>query len=372
MAFLNTIPLIGALVAFLLGILILTSNGKNRTAKITLAVIVFMNVHNLFESYLFYNDLNWPGFGLGLSYLHYHLIGALFLLYTYLQFKIDLNLKLWGLVLGLYTLLRFAVLMSIDYKNLESAVDLTPELWGLIIDYFISVALNIVLLFLAFRKIQQLKFVVELTGKEQLNLKFLKSLLVISIAIYLAVLINSVISIFDEEKWLIYEKVESILISVFSVAIAYSAFRFPVFSVYGDFQDLSVNTQKKYAKSSLTEDAADKIWEELNDVMEDEKPYRNPEYRLNDLAARVNESVHHVSQVINEKQGISFSDFVNQFRVREAQKLLSSQRAKQITILAISFEAGFNSKTAFYNTFKKVTGKTPSEFKKTYETSNTD
>ncbi|MEM8895131.1 MAG: AraC family transcriptional regulator, partial [Bacteroidota bacterium] len=65
---------------------------------------------------------------------------------------------------------------------------------------------------------------------------------------------------------------------------------------------------------------------------------------------------------INEQEGVSFSDFINKYRVEDAKKLLSSGRSKQVTILAISLEAGFNSKTAFYNTFKKFTGQTPTEF----------
>jgi AraC-like DNA-binding protein len=68
--------------------------------------------------------------------------------------------------------------------------------------------------------------------------------------------------------------------------------------------------------------------------------------------------------MINQQQKGSFSDFLNAFRIKEVQDLLRSDKAKQLTILAVAFEAGFNSKTAFYNAFKKFTGKTPSQFMK--------
>lgn len=362
---LNTIPLIGAIVALLLGILILSSKQKNKAPRIVLSLIVFMSAHNLVESYLYYHgfDSAW----LGVSYLHYHLIGALFLLYTHLLFRIEFNLKLWiGVLIG-FTLIRLAVLEPVEEDTFENITDFTPEAIALIVDYTLSQLLNIALLTLAFLKIRKLRFVVELSKKEVLNLRWLKTLLIISIGIYIAILASGVVSLFDGERWLLYFKIESLFISIFLLSIAYAAMRFPVFAIHGHFDDLPDEPQKKYAKSSLKEVASDQMWDELKRIMEQDKPYRNPEYRLNHLATQLNKSVHHVSQVINEKEGISFSDYINKFRVQDARDLLRSQRSKQVTILAISLEAGFNSKTAFYNTFKKFTGKTPSEFIKENE-----
>jgi AraC-like DNA-binding protein len=360
LTFLNTIPLIGALFAFLLWMLILSNKVQNKAAKITLSTIVLMSAHNLFESYLYYNGLTWPG--LGLSYLHYHLIGPLFLLYTYFLFKIEINLKLWAFVLIAYTLLRLAVLEPIDDDILDNTTRITPELVGLLVDNILALLLNILLLLLAYLKIRKVRFAVNLTSQEQLNFNWLKSLLIIAIILYFAMLISAIVSVFDDNEGMVYLKIESVLTSIFSLSIAFMSMRFPIFSVFGDFQNLPEETKKKYAKSSLKTATLEQIWEDLNRVMKEDRPYRNPEYRLNDLSASVGESVHHVSQVINEKQGISFSDFVNQFRIKDALDLLNSPRAKQITILAISLEAGFNSKTAFYKTFKKVTGKTPSDY----------
>ncbi|MEP1095862.1 MAG: helix-turn-helix domain-containing protein [Cyclobacteriaceae bacterium] len=361
MIILNYIPLIGAILAFLLGILILFNKNQNKKARLTLGLIVFLNVHSLFEAYLFYNNLSWPG--LGLSYLHYHLIGALFLLYTYFLFRIEVNLKVWiGVIIG-YTLIRLAILAPIEDDILETATSFTPEVLGLTIDNLLSIFLNIGLLILAFLKIQKVHFAVQLTPREVVNYKWLKSLLIISIGLYIAILVSNISSIFDED-WLIYFKIESVFNSIFSLSLVYSGMRFPVFSVHGDFRDLGETTGGKYVKSSLNEKESNQIWEDITSVMADEKPYLNFEYRLNDLAERVGRSVHHVSQTINEKEGISFSDLINQFRVNEAKALLSAGRAKKVTILAVSLESGFNSKTAFYNTFKKITGQTPSDFVK--------
>ena len=76
----------------------------------------------------------------------------------------------------------------------------------------------------------------------------------------------------------------------------------------------------------------------LVQLMEEEHLYRNPTLRLNDLAESTDHSLHHISQLINQQMGMSFSDFVNQYRVNEARALLNSPRAKEITILAIGQE----------------------------------
>lgn len=363
---LNYIPLIGAILALLLGGFILFNKNQNKRARFTLGLIVLLNVHNLFESYLYYNNLNWPG--LGLSYLHYHLIGVLFLLYTYFLFRVEVNLKLWlGLIAG-YTLIRIAILIPIEEDVFESTT-LTPEIIGLSVDNLISILLNIALLAIAYSKIQNIHFAIKLTQTEQVNYRWLKSLLVVSIGLYVAILISNFISYFDED-WLLYFKIESAINSIFSLALVYAGLRFPVFSIHGDFRDLAESSKKKYTKSSLTNAESSEIWEKINQVMTNEKPFLNSQYRLNDLAERTGKSVHHVSQAINENEGKSFSDFINQYRVGEAKKLLSEGRTRQVTILAVALEAGFNSKTAFYSTFKKETGQSPSEYLKKQDTSS--
>jgi AraC-like DNA-binding protein len=100
----------------------------------------------------------------------------------------------------------------------------------------------------------------------------------------------------------------------------------------------------------------------ITSIIEKDRVYFNPEYRLNDLANSCNISVHKVSQVINHIEGVSFSDFINRYRIEEAKKMLISEKNKTYTILAIAHEVGFNSKTAFYNAFKKLCKISPSAY----------
>jgi len=97
--------------------------------------------------------------------------------------------------------------------------------------------------------------------------------------------------------------------------------------------------------------------------MTEEKPYFEGDLTLQKLADRLSISPHHLSQIINDKIGQNFFDFINSYRIEEAKKLLLDPRGELLTILAISEETGFNSKSSFNNAFKKYTGQTPSQFK---------
>jgi len=119
----------------------------------------------------------------------------------------------------------------------------------------------------------------------------------------------------------------------------------------------------KYRKSSLTHEQAESILAQLLHIMEQEHPYRESSLTLNMLSNMLDASPHHVSQVINEKLGKSFFDFVNEYRVQDTKTALASPEAGRFSILGIAMEAGFNSKSAFYTAFKKHTGITPTQFK---------
>jgi AraC-like DNA-binding protein len=124
---------------------------------------------------------------------------------------------------------------------------------------------------------------------------------------------------------------------------------------------------KKYQKSSLTDEQAMQIVEKLSVIMENEKPFLETGLTLTGLANMLSISPNHLSQVINEKTGKSFFEFVNEYRVEEAKRLLVSPLVNRFSVLGIGMESGFSSKSAFYNAFKKHTGVTPSGYKDQYQ-----
>jgi AraC-like DNA-binding protein len=125
-----------------------------------------------------------------------------------------------------------------------------------------------------------------------------------------------------------------------------------------------VVSRGKYQKSLLTDERAAEIARQLIDLMDSTKPYLKPELTLMELAAKLSVSPHNLSQVFNCEIKKRFFDFVNEYRVGEAKKLLSSSQYGHYSIFGIALEAGFNSKSAFYTAFGKHAGMTPSEFRK--------
>ncbi|AZA83979.1 AraC family transcriptional regulator [Chryseobacterium lactis] len=113
----------------------------------------------------------------------------------------------------------------------------------------------------------------------------------------------------------------------------------------------------------ISDDELTRIKTQLDEVMELQKPYLDSELNLIKLAEMLSVSTHHLSYVINTGFGKNFFQYVNEFRVNYAKRLLKQTDSK-LSILGIAYESGFNSKTSFNTTFKKVTGQTPSEFKK--------
>lgn len=125
---------------------------------------------------------------------------------------------------------------------------------------------------------------------------------------------------------------------------------------------LPIKEATKYEASSFKSEEKSAYISRLETLMSIEKPYLKNNLRLKDLATLLNMSHHHVSQLINEHYHCSFFDFINQYRIKEAEKLMVDFPKKNL--LQIAFDAGFNNKTSFINAFKKFNGNTPSVHRK--------
>lgn len=120
----------------------------------------------------------------------------------------------------------------------------------------------------------------------------------------------------------------------------------------------------KYATTLLKEDEMDDYIKKIEQYMDIEKPYLNADISLPELSERMNIPSHHLSRVINEKLNMNFFDFINQYRVEEVKSRIQDPQYVHLSILGIAFDSGFNTKSAFNRVFKKMTGMTPSEFKR--------
>jgi AraC-like DNA-binding protein len=120
---------------------------------------------------------------------------------------------------------------------------------------------------------------------------------------------------------------------------------------------------EKYSKSGLKENQAAAYLNRLISYVEDNKPYLNRDLSIHDLSLMTGIQRHHITQILNEKHRKNFFVFINEYRIKEVIARFSDPKYKHYTILAIAFDAGFNSKTTFNSIFKSQTGLTPSEYR---------
>ncbi len=121
---------------------------------------------------------------------------------------------------------------------------------------------------------------------------------------------------------------------------------------------------RRYAKSGLSEEAMAALLASLKRAMEVEKTFLDPELSLPRLAASLGCSVNHLSQAINAGHNLSFFDYINQFRVAEAARMLRQKDCQFPAILDVALSVGFNSTSTFYTAFKKATGQTPARYRR--------
>lgn len=94
-----------------------------------------------------------------------------------------------------------------------------------------------------------------------------------------------------------------------------------------------------------------------------EKPYLQSDFSIDKLAKSLESNRQYISKTINDVFGKNFSTYINEFRVKEARKMLLNSEFDKFTMEAIAQKCGFSNRTSFIDAFKKYTGVTPSYFK---------
>lgn len=211
---------------------------------------------------------------------------------------------------------------------------------------------------------------------KKLQLKWLKQLIIISLLV--CSLITVVIFLMYE--WFPYNqdiRFGFIALTVFTYWISYSALYQPqIFTVIRGFANehtaaienlpkLVVHrSAAKYSNSRLSDEEMNRIIVKLEQIVEKQKLYLDPDINIDNLAQVINCSKHHLSQVLNGVLQKSFYDYINGYRVEEAKLLLRDVSRNNYKIASIAYDAGFNSLSAFNEVFKKLTGITPSQYRK--------
>ncbi|MEP1094847.1 MAG: helix-turn-helix domain-containing protein [Cyclobacteriaceae bacterium] len=122
-------------------------------------------------------------------------------------------------------------------------------------------------------------------------------------------------------------------------------------------------TRKKYQQSSLDLEQYTKISSQILELMNKEI-YLDPDLTLEGFSVALSTNKNYISQVINQEFGLNFNDYINRYRIEWTKRLLNDPEKRNLKLLGIALESGFNNKTSFTRAFRKHTGMIPSKFRK--------
>lgn len=137
------------------------------------------------------------------------------------------------------------------------------------------------------------------------------------------------------------------------------------------FQEDTMTTAKcRETALKITDEIAEEYYNNIIKVMDNDKPYLQENCTIQLLSIQTGIPLHHISNILNNRLEMNFSDFINGYRIETAKNILRTAKYEKMTIEAIGFDCGFGSKSSFNKAFKKYTSLTPSEFRRQNSDSN--
>ncbi|MBC7936734.1 MAG: AraC family transcriptional regulator [Rhizobacter sp.] len=332
---------LGAFNGLLLGIYFIFFSAKKNLSNYFLGALLLVLSIRIGKSVAYFFD-----YGLPKIYLQMGLTACFFIgpfLYFFTRSETEQTRKLprfwaWQLLFWLFLILLTGILYP--YQRF-------PAYWGkyiiplIYVQWGIYIAFTIVLLIPILKKI----------GRKESLKTFEKWILTIC---------AGVLILFVSYVWAILNITKGSYINgalFFSIIIYLLVF---ILLYRKKTNDLSAFSTQKYADKKLSGSEAQLIINKLKRVMEEKELFKNPNLKVNDLAREIKISGHQLSQVLNDNIEKNFTLFVNEYRIQEACGLLV--RNSNLTIDAIADEVGFNAKSTFFATFKKIKGMTPSAY----------
>lgn len=122
--------------------------------------------------------------------------------------------------------------------------------------------------------------------------------------------------------------------------------------------------ENKESGLKLSEEMVEVYTKKLDEYVLANQSYLNVDCTIQTISEGTGITIHHISYVLNAHKGKSFSDYINEYRIRKAKQLLQSEKFDGKTLETLCYECGFGSKSNFNKVFKKATELTPSQYKK--------
>lgn len=177
---------------------------------------------------------------------------------------------------------------------------------------------------------------------------------------------------FNSLTWLVaiivivYSEISSEFIKNWDFVWLFASFYIYLIGYFSLNQEPAVTVDRrlisdKYKSSNLTPEKAEQIFQKLEKAVKEEKIFLTEDLTITALANELDSSIHHLSQVINDRYKMNFSEYINRQRIEEAKRIIKNDN--EINIADIAFNIGFNSLSSFNSAFKKFTSTTPTQYK---------
>jgi AraC-like DNA-binding protein len=187
-----------------------------------------------------------------------------------------------------------------------------------------------------------------------------------------AMIMNVIIVFFDVADWIELRMMVMVMGSFWVFFLGYySVKKTPFYRSYHidglDTLQLDDVTKQpeKYEKTRLKDEEIPGMKKKLLDYLVMSKPYLNSNLTIGDLADEIEFPAYQLSQLINDQMGKTFFELINSYRVNEVKLRFFEPQYKNLTLLGIAMECGFNSKASFNRIFKQLTNQTPTEYIRT-------
>lgn len=369
MDFFNIIIILGIIQGFFLGISLLTIKRGNQKANRILSILMILISVHLINSILFNTGYckKFPQLLIvGRPYVF--LFGPVLYLYvksvTTKNFKIEKKYFLHFLpfIIQVTYLIPFFILENQKKIVLFEEWCTSPTIEEYVIT-FIQIAHVFIYIYFVYRirNIHEQKLKKSYSSIEKINLDWIKSIFIMFMVVFVVFAVLVLYSALGNKEisHVLGSNIIAILASICIYSMGYLGLKQPEL-----FSGLETTESKtKYEKSTLTPEDAEKYLNKLMEYMKSEKPFVESNLTILDLAKLTSIPGYYLSQIINERVSRNFYDFINSFRIEEAKQRLLAPEYANLTIIAIAYDVGFNSKSAFNTAFKKLANMTPSQFR---------
>lgn len=353
----NTIAWIGLSQALFAGIIIGTKKGLNSADKILSAWLILMSIE-------------FATFGIDtLLFDNQHILSNPFLLfnpalylYTFSLTRKNFRLK-WVHLLHLVPYLFFETLSYIllEFQQVDYYLERNSTLWYRILFAGASFISWITYSLLSIIKLHRHRIEIQNEFSTIESYKRISWLLFVLIFYSLYWMTTVGIGVYN----LIVHKSKYLLVYNYSLLLLLTY----ILGFYGLKQKTifgnsnNSNKNEKYFRSRLQENYKQEVKQKLLDLFDSEKIYLDSELNIGKVADTILVSRHELTEVLNSVLQKNFYQFVNEYRVEAVKKMLSNPGSNNISIEAIGFDCGFNSKSTFFSVFKGITRMTPAQFK---------